>query len=185
MLNCWSLDSVHTICLERSYMSPSLSSTSLPLQAQHLPAAPHTPPSPNFKLNTPVPSSSCRETFTTSLWIQFCRLSNNTWAYLPERRGPWTLCMLTLRMHTSPLLSPLWAGQITTWFTSNPAMCLWWRGSLWPQGLWGGGRRRLMRHCRAALPEDSAAGCPTAATNCHFTSSLLHFLTDPLSAPIT
>ena len=32
--------------------------------------------------------------------------------------------MLTSRMHTSPLLSPLWAGQIITWFSSNPAICL-------------------------------------------------------------
>ena len=61
------------------------------------------------------------------------------------------LCMLALRMHTPPLLSPLWAGQITTWFTSNPAMCLWWRGSLQPKGLWRGGWRRLMEHCRATL----------------------------------
>ena len=115
----------HIICLERSHMSSLLSCTSLPLQTQHLPTAPYTPTSPSFKLNTPVPSSSCWETLTTSPWMQFCRHSNNTSAVLPERRGPWTLCMLTLRMHTSPLLSPLWAGQITTWFTSNPAMCLW------------------------------------------------------------
>ena len=118
---------------------------------QQLPSAPYTPVSPSYKINTPVPSSSCRETSTTSPWIQFCRHSNNTWAVLPERRGPRTLRMLTLRKHTSPLLSPLWAGQIPTWFTSNPAMCLWWRGHLRPQELWGGGPRRLMKHCRPAL----------------------------------
>ena len=77
MLNCWPLDSVHTICLERSRTSSLLSCTSLPLQTQHLPAVPYTPPSPNYRLNTPVPSSSCRETLTTSPWIEFCRPSNN------------------------------------------------------------------------------------------------------------
>lgn len=63
------------------------------------------------------------------------------------------------------------ADLIKTWFCWHQSMSLLPKCSLYPQGLWGSGLRRLMRHCRTALmcfvshTGRTSTACQTASQN--------------------
>lgn len=70
--------------------------------------------------------------------------------YLSYSRIEERTCVLTWGMQTAPPSPHLW-GQTTIWYTSAPAMCIWWRTILWPWRQLGDGQRKHMRHCGNVL----------------------------------
>ena len=69
----------------------------------------------------------------------------------PEKIKHWICFIQTLMMHTAPLHSLLWTGQIIIWFISPQPINPSFRGKLWPKRLWGGDQRKLKKLCRGVL----------------------------------